>query len=980
MYGALGSASLLFLIPPLAPQKGGWRLFAQGFGENQVIRKDFDWKVASTEHFDIHYYDGSAAVVPWAAEFLEGAYARQSKALDTTYRERRPFFLYGSINDFQQSNIAAVGDGTGGVTEAFKNRFMVYNDGSRWWLDAVITHEHAHIMEFNILMEGFWKTARILKSFLYPLWLMEGIAEHSTGHTDEPHENMYLRDAATSGGLLSLVKMHHFGHLKPHQVTLAYKQGAEAMEFIEGEFGKDKVGKMLKLFESRFEVSSVLGDLLGLDIFGFDRKFREYTETKYAREVRLGGLKEPSAYGKPLTVQEDTIPQFNISPVFAPDGSGMAFLSTREGYPAGVYWKDLQTGKVRRLVARRYLAVENIPMGNFALLSRNLAISPDGRTLIFVGQKNHAERFYFYDLKRGKLSWVEPEGFMTLNQPSFSPDGRKVAFSGMKGGLTDLYLMDLRTKALDRLTQDDLDDQSPSFSPDGSKIVYSSEVEVPGSPHPHQRRLFELDLASREVTRLLDEEGSARDPVYSPDGSRVLYINDTEGIIEVYELERASRKVVRLTRTIGGNFTPTYIPHPTLSPPGGEDKGEGERIAFASFRKGSVHIYHGDRSSFEKPPVLEATLPPAPGPGPHEHPAEPAPAPGKPSEPEAPLYALSPERPYRFSASTDLFFPAFFYSTQGGFFWTSYWQGSDLLGNHTGQAFINYNSGQSFLNYQAQYVYGRFRPQLIFGAGGGTSSDNLDGDLGLYKQQVHAQYAGVRYPFDRYHRLELFLASKHDDRTFTDTQEERLGHERLTEAALVRDTVNGRYLVATRGSRLRLAYTRAHPVLGGVKSYDSTRLEAHKYFETGRQSALALRTSLGLSQGPDRLSYGAGGIAGLRGYGTFESSVSGSRFALATAEWRFPLFKDLNYYMWYIFPDFYFKAIFADVFTDVGYVWDTQAQLEGLKIPGLRNSVGLGVSLHTFILQTFPFVLRFEWAQTTTEGGGIFYVYLGPTF
>ncbi|MDP2865607.1 MAG: hypothetical protein Q8O90_05130, partial [Elusimicrobiota bacterium] len=101
----------------------------RAFEENKVRIKDFEWKIYATEHFDIHYYSGSEPWVAYASGVLEAAYRREAADLNPELAKRLPFFLYGTINDMQQSGIADVGDGVGGLTEPFKDRFMVWSDG-----------------------------------------------------------------------------------------------------------------------------------------------------------------------------------------------------------------------------------------------------------------------------------------------------------------------------------------------------------------------------------------------------------------------------------------------------------------------------------------------------------------------------------------------------------------------------------------------------------------------------------------------------------------------------------------------------------------------------------------------------------------------------------------------------------------------------------------------------------------------------------
>ncbi|OGS05438.1 MAG: hypothetical protein A3G41_02735, partial [Elusimicrobia bacterium RIFCSPLOWO2_12_FULL_59_9] len=882
---------------------------SQAFGKNQVTLRDFDWKIYSTQHFDIHHYDDSKGWVPRAAEILERAHRKTSAALDDPLEGRFPFFLYANVNDFQQSTIVEVGDGTGGVTEAFKNRFMVFNDGTEAWLDDVATHEFGHVAEFHLLLSGFWKSVKILKTVAYPLWLMEGFSEYVTGEQDRTMEDIYLRDASVragpaedgaSPGLLKLVHLHHVGHLKPHQITLAYKEGSAAMRFLEEQYGPGTIAKFFRLFKSRLETSLVLSELVGLDAFEFDRKFREYLTIKYRQFAAKENLAEPSAHGTLLTRSGQSIPEFNTSPVFSRDGRFMAYFSTRDGYPPGIYVQELREhGSARPVVRDVYEKLENISLGNFTQISRNLAISPDGKKLAFGGQKNHRSDLYLYDLETKRLSGMGLEEMMTVAQPSFSPDGKKIAFSGMKKGYTDIFLLEMASHEVSSVTQDDNDDQSPFFSPDGKSVVYSSEVTEPDRPQNHERHLFVADVDGRRRQKLLSMQGAQRDPVFSTDGTKIAFAGDHQGVSEIYEVDLLSGETFRLTRTIGGNFTPIYLPN---------DQG----MAFSSFRMGSIHIYAGTRAQFLKERVTASvTMPP--------YLVEDS----RLKNPRLPTTDEAPSKPARFSASTDIFLPAFFYSTQGGLFLAGFWQASDMLGRHNLLSVFNYNSGVGFLNYQAAYQRKGFRTQWAVGADGLSLPDSRSPTTGLlFKQRFHRQFVQLAYPFDRFHRFEMLGLSASEVQRFNSTRVRDIYETRMGRMSLVRDTSNGKYLVANQGGRLRLDMSRGARVLGGNQEFWVYRGELHKFISTGGQGAVALRLVSEKSTGGDPQIFELGGIGGVRGFQRTLAEKAGAGLMMGNFEWRFPLVSDLNYYMWYLFPDFYFKAIFGTIFYDAGFTWN----------------------------------------------------------
>jgi Tol biopolymer transport system component len=926
------------------------------FGQNQVKLRDFDWQTKQTEHFTIFYYEDSAPWVEATAAALEDAYRRRTAELRISFAERRSFFLYANVNDMEQSSIVPVGDGTGGVTEPLKDRFMAYADGSRNWLDDVIHHEYGHVCQFRVLIDGFWRSARILKSIVYPVWFMEGMAEEGTGRDDITLENQVVRDRAVDDNLIPLLKLQALEHLKPHEVTTAYKEGSAAIRFLASQYGRDKIGELLKAFSSRFDASSALQDAIGTDLQTFDRKFREYAHDMFQREVEKKHLE--NARGRALTTT-DAIPQFNTSPAFTPDGKSVVHLTTRDGFSGMVDMVDIETGEIHPIVGHEYAWVDTIPLGRFTDVSRNLSVSPDGRTTAFVGQKNHRDFIYLADLRTTTLSSLSFPGMMTIQEPAFSPDGKKIAFAGLKAGRSDIFLYDLESRSLENLTNTPDDDQSPAFSPDGTKIVWSQESGNMGWDPDWQRDLMMMDLKTKEVRRLTRMRGFARDPIFSPDGKTILFEADPDWVQDVYELNLETGKITRRTRSIGASFNPSYSP-------------DGKSILYSSYRKNNVTIHLAKVSELLDEDATEWSR-----------------RPGAAPEPWVTLSTtpvLADSGPARFRFSSDIFLPAFFFSSQGGLFWTSYFQGSDYLGYHNVANFVNYNSGINYLNYSLEYAYTRFRPQWVF-AGQGLMEDSvLDEKTGLdYNVKLYQELVGIQYPFDRFHRLELTGGIGSQVNYYTSITRTDHWETRSLTAGFVRDTVEGRYLVAIRGSRLALSYTQAFDALGGNQKFYSTSAEAHQFVPTGGQSALAFRTVGVFTTGPDAFNNNflpVGGLGLVRGYQKYVnlSARAGTSIAYANAEWRFPIVQNLDYYLWFIFPDLYFKAVYGTFFYDIGYAWNSTGQLQSATWRDVGQSAGIGLRVFTFVLQRFELVLATDYAQQLTGRNHVMYIYLGPLF
>lgn len=918
---------------------------ARAAEENKVIVEDFKWRVYATDHFDIHYYPASEPWLPYASGVLESAWRRESADLNPAVDKRIPFFLFASQNDMQQSGVADVGDGVGGLTEPFKDRFMVWSDGSKEWLKDVIEHEFAHEMEFSVLIDGFWKSARILKTYIYPLWMMEGMAEYETGLSDYAIEKLYVRDAVLSGTMIPLDRLNQFAHLKPHQTTLAYKTGAQAIRFLAEQYGDDKPRKMLELFRSRYDAGGVLNPLIGCDLETFQAKFSEYLELTYLDEARRERLQEPELYGGRLTSGSDNIPEFNVSPAPSPDGRKVAYLSTRDGHPPEVRVKDLAAGKEKVLKALS-AGAENIPYGRFTKPLRSLAWSPDGEYLAFSGQKNHREYLYLYAPRTGKVSRSSVAGLAEVRQPAFSPDGKKIAFVGMAGGFNDIYELPVGRLAAGgevplaeaaRLTSGPQDDASPAYGP-GGELAWSCETDGPGGPV--RALCLRRPGAAAEEVRL--PGGSAYDPVFAEDGA-LYFIGDAGYDFELYRREKSGR-LYRMTRTLGGIFTPAAA---------------GGKVWFSAFRRGGMDLHAGAPENFLWEPV-------------------------GPPEPPAGTFEVKPstgfDSPYRFKASTDLFFPAFLFSSPGGLFWMNYWQASDMLGRHNLSLFLNYNSGAEFLSLQTNYSYVRWRMPLFVQSTALSFKDAQNSD-GLDYDKSYARHAvGTAWPFDRHNRVEAFVMAKNERNKYKDIDLTERLRTRALQTSYIRDTVDGLYLTAVRGSRSELSWLTAGERAGGNLKYDVYLAQYLKYFPLSKRAAFVNRFIAGRSTGRDRRAFDFGGLGGVRGFSSTSPLNEKPGVLLNNAELRVPLVKDMNYYMWFMFPDFYFKGVYGKLFMDSAYGWERGADLREFGASRVKNAVGAGVNVHTFVLQAFQLVLSFDYAVRTSDGGRIFYFYLGPLF
>lgn len=910
-----------------------------------MLTRSYPYKVWETDHFLIHYYEENHLLLEETAKNLEAAYEEITAVLDAKPNRKLPFFLYTTHNEFEENRIVAVGEGTGGVTEAFKDRFLVFHDGTLRWLRHVIFHEFTHEIEFAILNAGFWKSARLLKSILYPLWIMEGMAEYFAGDIDKPTDLMYARDAATSQAApaFKLKDLHNFNHLKPHQVTKAYKQSASVMEFIAEEYGREKLGLLLKAYRERFDITAVLLDVLGLDLDRFDRNYREWLEEKY--DGLKQNLDEPVHYGAKLTASLGPLPTFRHSPVFAPDGSSIYYIALREGFPA-IYEQQVAGGKTRIILGRQFKHFDWI-----ALEERNLALSADGRYLYFIAEKKQKDYLYRYDLKTDDLARRAVGHFTALKSPHVNPlNPDELVLAAMENGFFDLLIFDFKTGSMkERVTADPQDDDYPVYLPDGSGLIYSTEIGLTKEGRSN-RDLYLWQRRNRLAQRLTQGPLIEKTPAISSDGERVIFISDAGDAWDVYELSRSSGVVLKLTRTLTGIFSPSYKPAT-------------DAIMFAALRDGEIDVYLGERRYFLNEDVSSSFLA----------------MPGKSLE-SVPL-SVNYKGAYKSHFGTDLFFPALFFSTEGGLFALGYWQGSDLLGYHNVAGNLVLNTGSSLVDYSLDYTYSRWRPELSLIVKGAQIRDFAfisDQGENLRKRE-HLQMLVAGYPLDRFNRLETGVATAQRFDTFPSETEAISNYQEFRVLwRFVHDTTTAPYLVVTRGRRVAVGWRRAFDAGTFNLDYGTRFLEWHEFLPLMKDSTLGSRLVYKYSLGRDFEAFPLGGVGQVRGYPRERESERRRATLVHNLEFRFPLVPDLNYHMWYMFPDFYIKNIYLGLFSDQGVRFNDGARALLDDWPQRRrqdffHAVGVSLKLNTFILETFPFFFSFEWAERTTRGGSIFY-------
>ncbi|MBX3175208.1 MAG: PD40 domain-containing protein [Gemmatimonadaceae bacterium] len=544
------AAALAAPLNPLAAQ-------GQYFGQNHVQFRKFRWQVLKTEHFDVHYYPELEDVAQYTGQMAERTYARLKVVFNHEFRERKPILIYGSRNEFAQNNVIGdPGEGTGGVTDALRQRNMFFFTGDMKESEHVLAHEMVHVFQYDIFGRGrAGGGMQALAQVGPPLWFTEGMAEYLSIGPEHPYTDAIMRDAALNGNIPSVEQMTQ----RPDQY-FPYRFGESFFKYVGARWGDEIIGEIMQAVPS-LGIERAFRRYTGTDLEVLGDEWKESVQTAYLPDIP--NLERPRKVANALLDERRTgglIPVY-VAPSLSPDGRQIAFISMGSLLRAEVfldlYLADATTGKRTARLTKSQLdpEFEELRFG----YSQG-AFSPDGRLFAFTAQRQGRDVIYLHDVRRNRTARRLDTPLVQMLGPSFSPDGRQIVFSGIAGGTSDLYIIDADGKNLRRLTQDPYGDVQPQWSPDGRYIVFASErgpqsdLETLSFGH-WQLSIYDLQTGNIEV--LPNQDGKSLNPMWSPDGQSIAYVNDRTGIPQIFLYELGDKQHYQLTKFVGGVFSLT---------------------------------------------------------------------------------------------------------------------------------------------------------------------------------------------------------------------------------------------------------------------------------------------------------------------------------------------------------------------------------------------------------------------------------------
>lgn len=224
----------------------------------------------------------------------------------------------------------------------------------------------------------------------------------------------------------------------------------------------------------------------------------------------------------------------HFNPVFSPDGSQMAYLSSKEG-KIQIYLRDLKSGLTARVTD-----VNMTPSG--------MSFSPDGKQLAFsMFTPGKAKPLFSLNFKPKGAKWADNAQY--IDKTLFQRDG-----TGMnRPGNMQVYVVPTIGGTPRKITSSAHDYAgSLAWTNDGKQIIVSANTRDDAEFDIFNSDLLAVDVLTSKVTKLTEMSGPEGSPKMSPNGKKLAFTGFEDNgksnqISELYVMNPDGSDIKRLT-------------------------------------------------------------------------------------------------------------------------------------------------------------------------------------------------------------------------------------------------------------------------------------------------------------------------------------------------------------------------------------------------------------------------------------------------
>ncbi|MBN1223376.1 MAG: PD40 domain-containing protein [Candidatus Aminicenantes bacterium] len=569
---------LLIVIPFLAlitQAAFGQYYYIPYYGKNKVIYENFKWDKYETAHFDIYTYTKDVAMLKTLASFAESAYQEISRDIKHELSAAVPLIFYKTLTDFQQTNLYNVPEGVLGAAEPLLYRVALHGDMPPNELQDLVKHELTHIFEYDLL----WGSPGgvIYAVFQPPQWVMEGFSEYTTGSWSS-WSSLIVRDTVLNDRIPEMTEGGHLFSQYPMARDPAYDFGHAIYDFIEHKYGKNGIREFWQSMKSSsvFGRSDPIHKAFNLKPKEFNHEFKKFIREKHRH---LLTRENPEDYSLSLGPEFPLNPYyFAFSHAISPSGEVVAALTYNiKDYDIDILLISTKDGEVIKNITKGYTTkYEFIKYEIDPSSGKNLTWSPDGDRIAFFGRQGRKHSLFIINALTGKTLQSIPIPQDQPSSPGFYPEGNELLYGAFDTGKRDIFKINLETKKILNLTEDDLFEKAPTISPDGRHVAYTIHLDT-------YDKLFISPIDDLKIKKQLTfGKGNTISPEFTKDSKELYFSGDMREAYNIYSLALETGTLKRYTDVRTGNFFPT----PLVNVPNG--------LVFSSFNKGAFQIFKGE--------------------------------------------------------------------------------------------------------------------------------------------------------------------------------------------------------------------------------------------------------------------------------------------------------------------------------------------------------------------------------------------------
>jgi len=910
-------------------------LYATEYGRNKITGTDMDWWVIHSPHFDVYYEEGTENVAESTAVIAEREIRLLGDTFDYLPSNPIPIIVYRSPARFRQTTVLSqeLGEGIGGFTEYYKGRIAVPFEGI--WSDYrhVLAHELNHAYVYDMM---YRRELTDIVTSRAPLWVMEGLAEYTSLGWDLDSE-IEFRDMVISNYIVPVTQLNR------RQDYLVYRQGQAIYHFMMERYGEERFLEFVRHMRSREGIEGAMSAAFDMTVSQFSDRFIEWARETYWAPVATG--ESPSDIGVPIMQGEGPrAKRLSLAgPVISPDGSAVAGCEYHHARFSGVVRSAVDGEELARPVEGGGLYDEGV-----SPMYRSMCFSPGSDSVAVAFHRQVSDGIRVSPLNGSAVEL--PVDFDLIRDPVWSPEGGQLAFCAMQEGSLDIWLWDMGTRNLRRLSDNEQGEFDLWWGKSGIWCVSEKPEEGLRSI-----QLWQTD-GTMEVVHTCSETLSS--PVETPEG--LIFISSEHGQPDFFLFQGDSTSPVRLTDLY---MTPDF--------PSWADSSEVGLFQASDWSGSGLFV---TRDLTERHVHIPDSIHVCPEPG----------TPSDADTTDAADFSTGNWRigPYQPAFSLDQVSANAGFDSYSGLTGNSYFIFSDVLAHHQMGVMANFSGQVSDMDLAVIYnnlshriqtggaVY-RFASRYVFEDTLGNRDYVRDIDIGAS--------LGARYPLTRALRAGLSTSYQRISREGL-WSDDMLFRENIytVRANLVYDNALWGAVGPRVGSRMSLDFDLA-PGFWDNASYFTGMIDLREYTWVSGEVTLATRLAGGMSFGEDKQRFFLGGaLPHRRSTGDVEgvgdlyqfytsyadqlrgwdyASLNGTRYAVASAELRYPV---LNYLSLAAPIPMTLTRGRGVIFTDLGFATDDLSRLKfadadgGYSLRDLKMSIGTGFRLNVgfFVLKS----------------------------